>query len=154
MPSSRGSSWSRNQNWVSCITGRFFTIWATVALMENLTKNLAKNVTYFLNVMCKMSKQKKPLETVMWYKKEDNIFISWNCLFPIWCTEQLKTESKTEDRLFEVRWPNCESTLTELYKWEENLSKCHHLFFLLLYKIIKSSEVKIVIKKKGLLGKL
>ena len=25
---SRGSSWSKNQTWVSCITSRFFTIWA------------------------------------------------------------------------------------------------------------------------------
>ena len=26
---SRGSSWSRDKTWVSCITGRLFTIWAT-----------------------------------------------------------------------------------------------------------------------------
>ena len=26
---SRGSSWPRDRNWVSCIAGRFFTIWAT-----------------------------------------------------------------------------------------------------------------------------
>ena len=26
---SRGSSWFRDQTWVSCIAGRFFTIWAT-----------------------------------------------------------------------------------------------------------------------------
>ena len=29
MSSSRGSSWPRDQTWVSCIAGRFFTIWAT-----------------------------------------------------------------------------------------------------------------------------
>jgi len=29
MPFSRGSSWSRDHIWVSCIAGRFFTIWAT-----------------------------------------------------------------------------------------------------------------------------
>ena len=29
MPSSRGSSQPRNQTWVSCITGGFFTVWAT-----------------------------------------------------------------------------------------------------------------------------
>ena len=28
-PFSRGSSWPSNGNWVSCIAGRFFTIWAT-----------------------------------------------------------------------------------------------------------------------------
>ena len=29
MPSSKGSSWPRDQTQVSCIAGRFFTIWAT-----------------------------------------------------------------------------------------------------------------------------
>ena len=29
IPFCRGSSWPRNWTWVSCITGRFFTIWAT-----------------------------------------------------------------------------------------------------------------------------
>ena len=29
IPFSRGSSWLRGQTWVSCIAGRFFTIWAT-----------------------------------------------------------------------------------------------------------------------------
>ena len=27
---SRGSSWPRDWTWVSCITGRFFTVWATL----------------------------------------------------------------------------------------------------------------------------
>ena len=31
MPFSRGSSWSRNGTWVSCIADRFFTLWATRA---------------------------------------------------------------------------------------------------------------------------
>ena len=29
IPFSRGSSWPRDWTWVSCIAGRFFTIWAT-----------------------------------------------------------------------------------------------------------------------------
>ena len=29
IPFSRGSSWPRDQTWVSCIAGRFFTVWAT-----------------------------------------------------------------------------------------------------------------------------
>ena len=29
MPFSRGSSWPRDWTWVSCIAGRFFTVWAT-----------------------------------------------------------------------------------------------------------------------------
>ena len=29
IPFFRGSSWPRDQNWVSCIAGRFFTVWVT-----------------------------------------------------------------------------------------------------------------------------
>ena len=29
IPFSRGSSWPNDQTWVSCIAGRFFTVWAT-----------------------------------------------------------------------------------------------------------------------------
>ena len=29
IPFTRGSFWPRDQTWVSCIAGRFFTIWAT-----------------------------------------------------------------------------------------------------------------------------
>ena len=29
VPFSRGSSWPRDQTWVFCIAGRFFTVWAT-----------------------------------------------------------------------------------------------------------------------------
>ena len=29
IPLSRGSSWPRDQTWVSCIAGRFFTVWVT-----------------------------------------------------------------------------------------------------------------------------
>ena len=29
IPFSRGSSWPRDQAWVSCLAGRFFTLWAT-----------------------------------------------------------------------------------------------------------------------------
>ena len=35
----RGSSWTRNQTWVSCITGRFFTIWTTTEAPDNYLWN-------------------------------------------------------------------------------------------------------------------
>ena len=38
MPSSRGSFQSRNRTWVSRITGRFFTIWATREACKALIK--------------------------------------------------------------------------------------------------------------------
>ena len=40
MPFSRGSSPPRDQTWVSCIAGRFFTVWAT---KEALNKNIRTN---------------------------------------------------------------------------------------------------------------
>ena len=40
---SRGSSWLRDQTWVSRIAGRFFTTWAT---------REAPNLVYFTNIGC------------------------------------------------------------------------------------------------------
>ena len=39
IPFSRGSSWPRNGTLVSCITGRFFTIWATREVLCYLLKS-------------------------------------------------------------------------------------------------------------------
>ena len=39
IPFSRGSSWPRDRIWVSCITGRFFTIWATWEWVSNDISN-------------------------------------------------------------------------------------------------------------------
>ena len=39
MPSSRGSSWSRDFTWVSCLAGNFFTVWATEDLCEVSLRN-------------------------------------------------------------------------------------------------------------------
>ena len=38
IPFSRGSSWPRDQIWVSCIAGRFFTIWATRSEVKSLSR--------------------------------------------------------------------------------------------------------------------
>ena len=47
IPFSRGSFWPRDQTWVSCITGSFFTIWATRKTSWNavLGCNLQNNRT-------------------------------------------------------------------------------------------------------------
>ena len=49
IPFSRGSSWPRDRSLVSCIAGRFFTVWATGKSLSILIKNqLAVNVwAYF-----------------------------------------------------------------------------------------------------------
>ena len=41
IPFSRGSSWPRDWTWVSCIAGRFFTIWATRETLPIHSSNLA-----------------------------------------------------------------------------------------------------------------
>ena len=43
IPFSRGSSWLRDQTQVSCIAGRFFTIWATKEELFFKKKNEHKN---------------------------------------------------------------------------------------------------------------
>ena len=48
MPSSRGSSWLRDRTQISCITGRFFAVWATCFI-----KILFKNIFYHSNHICK-----------------------------------------------------------------------------------------------------
>ena len=41
IPFSRGSTWPRDWTWVSCIAGRFFTVWATrEALVSHMCKFL------------------------------------------------------------------------------------------------------------------
>ena len=42
IPFSRGSSPSRDWTWVSCIAGRFFTIWAMLRLLERKKKKAGK----------------------------------------------------------------------------------------------------------------
>ena len=39
---SRGSSWPRDQTWVSCIAGRFFSNWATRGIFESWTMKKAE----------------------------------------------------------------------------------------------------------------
>ena len=40
VPFSRGSTWPRDQTWVSCIAGRFFTVWATGEAPGEFNKGL------------------------------------------------------------------------------------------------------------------
>ena len=40
IPFFRGSSWPRDQTWVSLIAGRFFTIWATREALFNIQKSI------------------------------------------------------------------------------------------------------------------
>ena len=39
IPFSRGSSWPRDQTWVSCIACRFFTIWATREVLNAISQS-------------------------------------------------------------------------------------------------------------------
>ena len=48
IPFSRESSWPRNQNRVSYIAGRFFTIWATRETPGDTVNNCVEKIIYFL----------------------------------------------------------------------------------------------------------
>ena len=49
---SRGSSWSRDRTQVSCMAGRFFTIWATrEAQYSNETKNNPRKLSFDFNFL-------------------------------------------------------------------------------------------------------
>ena len=43
IPFSRGSFWPRDWTWVSCIAGKFFTIWATRKIPEDLEQKLMED---------------------------------------------------------------------------------------------------------------
>ena len=43
IPSSRGSSWHRDQTWVSCIADRFFTIWALPSVAQGTWVSIIKS---------------------------------------------------------------------------------------------------------------
>ena len=49
IPFSRGSSWPWDQTWVFCITGRFFTIWATREASENMWKHFLNLNIFYLD---------------------------------------------------------------------------------------------------------
>ena len=50
-PFARGSSWPRNQTRVSCITGRFFTSWATNSFSFFKTKNILLISHFWITVL-------------------------------------------------------------------------------------------------------
>ena len=60
IPFSRGSSWPRDQTQVSCIIGRFFTIWDTGKPQINKSK-----------AVCWTLKPKNLSETLTWLYKKD-----------------------------------------------------------------------------------
>ena len=61
---SRGSSWPRDQTWVSCIAGRFFTIWATGEVR-------------FLNFQSSFAPYKRPLQFLRSFIRK----LAWNHAF-------------------------------------------------------------------------
>ena len=52
MPSSRGSSWPRDQTWVSHIAGRFFTHWATWEVHQTNKSGILNEDLHIFIHMC------------------------------------------------------------------------------------------------------
>ena len=48
---SRGSSWPRDQTWVSCTAGRFFTIWATKEALDSSLLVYKKVAVYYILIL-------------------------------------------------------------------------------------------------------
>ena len=62
LPFSRASSWHRDQTWVFCIGGRFFTIWATREASKNTGVGchvLLQGISPTQGTICKVKKKKK-----------------------------------------------------------------------------------------------
>ena len=60
IPYSRRSSWPCNQTWVSCIIGRFFTVWATgeaQTILYCTLNNFVKRVDIILYAFCHNKKR-------------------------------------------------------------------------------------------------
>ena len=57
IPFSRGSAWPRDQTWVSCIAGRFFTVWATKEAPDlNIAWRRCFGQLRPMDVKCKMGR--------------------------------------------------------------------------------------------------
>ena len=63
MPSTRGSSWSRDRTLVSCITGRFFTIWGTLDYLTGPNLRILTNRMFHNSV-------KKRYDYRMWIREK------------------------------------------------------------------------------------
>ena len=96
IPFSRGSSWPRDRTQVSCIAGRFFTVWATretclfillclifcYAIFINHRLNHAPS----LQVTVKFSSWNKNLLEKMWIRSNtyDKVLWFWSCSCSRW----------------------------------------------------------------------
>ena len=77
MPSLRGPSWPRNWTWVSCFTGRFFTIWTT----RNPSEPLSQAKTNRSIINCCDSHCFGALFLLCWEFCPSTL---WNKTLPVW----------------------------------------------------------------------
>ena len=120
IPFSRGSSWPRDRIWVSCIIGRFFTIWVTREASNRNTPNfwMVRNLKYqhsngemkhhqqqwcywLSSFFCSMLKKKKTLP----------LFTLWSSLFCLsnwpWCLRKYYSIFKSKnfcDIMLKYKW--------------------------------------------------
>ena len=102
IPFSRGSSWPRDQTWVSCIAGRFFTIWAT---REAHGKPVPSSTTWARPSFPPHTMLKTLLAQSLHSEKLAKS--SWAWIFPVGLT--LPTPSLPSLTLVSVSWPNSEA---------------------------------------------
>ena len=69
---SRGPSWPRDRNWVSCIAGRFFTIWATREVLNppgtvgNFGRLMDRIMSWYFIFKINTAKETLMYRTVLW----------------------------------------------------------------------------------------
>ena len=91
---SRGSSWPKDQTWVSCIAGRFFTIWATREALILLINRSLKTLKFYNNEWHYMQRnvlisQVKINTLLSWEESISSIVLVVALLFNNLCTSSL-----------------------------------------------------------------
>ena len=105
-PFSRESSQPRDQTWVSCITGRFFTVWATSALNFFFFNSIFRNFRFLNNL----------------FVSEYAVFLCYRYAFDPWTMQRLGLELRVSQKpacscwrpsVFEVLHPHIQPTTDE-----------------------------------------
>ena len=96
IPFSRGSSWPRDQTWVSCIAGGFFTVWASRETQWSLETTILGG---FKKKLSNLSNQ--VITTNFWrvYSVQEPLNITWRRALCLWLKRLNWWKSKQHDSM-------------------------------------------------------
>ena len=105
--SSRVSSWPRNWTCVSCMTGRFFTIWATREALEKVkapnqgSKSRCVSLLFIVRAklgQCIVSRLNVCTDlTLLWIRRRGFSFCAYLTLFVIKCDQMVQKAKETQE---------------------------------------------------------